>query len=65
MEKIHEEVLAAFFVLGRDQSGRSLPSEGSGQKKLNRPDTARGGWEYNQPIRKAKTEIPDERMGLL
>jgi len=32
MEKIHEEVLAAFFVLGRDQSGRSLPSEGSGQK---------------------------------
>lgn len=40
-----------------------VPSEGSGRKK-ERPDTARGGWEYNQPIRKDKTEIPDERIGL-
>src|SRR5215471_17795473 len=34
------------------------PSESLGVKKVKRAGTSGGGWVYNYPVRKAKTEIP-------
>ena len=47
-----------------EEANLALPCPRRARDGKKKTDTARGGWEYNHPIRRAKTEIPDERIGV-